>query len=72
MAMDIRADDLRRPEVLQLLREHLDSLAQLSAPESVHALGLEGLRQPVGCMRASVFANARRSPTTWTIPTACS
>lgn len=44
--MEIRADDLSRPEVLQLLREHLHAVAQLSPPESVHALGLEGLRQP--------------------------
>jgi putative acetyltransferase len=46
MAMELRADDLRRPEVLRLLQEHLHAVAQLSPPESVHALGLEGLRQP--------------------------
>jgi putative acetyltransferase len=44
--MEIRADDLSRPEVLRLLQEHLHAVAQLSPPESVHALGLEGLRQP--------------------------
>ena len=44
--MEIRADDLRRPEVLQLLQQHLHAVAQLSPPESVHALGLDGLRRP--------------------------
>lgn len=46
MTMEIRADDLRRPEVLQLLQQHLHAVAQLSPPESVHALGLDGLRRP--------------------------
>ncbi len=44
--MEIRADDLRRPEVLRLLHAHLHAVAQLSPPESVHALGLDGLRRP--------------------------
>ena len=44
--MDIRVDDLSSPEISQLLREHLQSMALHSPPESVHALGLEALRRP--------------------------
>jgi len=44
--MDIRVDDLRGPEIIQLIRDHLESMAQQSPPESVHALDLEALRRP--------------------------
>jgi putative acetyltransferase len=44
--MDIRLDNLRSPEVIGLLNEHLRSMAQHSPPESVHALDLDGLRRP--------------------------
>ena len=44
--MDIRVDDLSGPEISQLIREHLRGMAQESPPESMHALGLEALRQP--------------------------
>ena len=44
--MEIREGGLDRPEVIALLRLHLDSLAQLSPPESVHALDLTGLAAP--------------------------
>jgi|SRR5450755_414294 len=44
--MDIRIDDLRGPEIAQLLREHLQSVALHSPPESIHALNLEALRKP--------------------------
>ena len=44
--MDIRIDDLKGPEVIQLLRAHLQSMALQSPPESVHALDLDGLRKP--------------------------
>ena len=44
--MDIRVDDLRGPEISQLLQEHLRDMARHSPPESVHALDLEGLRKP--------------------------
>lgn len=44
--MDIRVDDLSGPEILQLLRDHLQSMYQHSPPESVHALDVESLRQP--------------------------
>ena len=46
MAMEIRLGGLERPEVRQLLREHLRTLAQYSPPESMHALDLESLRRP--------------------------
>ena len=44
--MDIRVDDLSSPEIIGLLHEHLRSVALHSPPESVHALGLEALRDP--------------------------
>ena len=44
--MDIRVDDLSGPEIWALVREHLQGVALHSPPESVHALGLEALRQP--------------------------
>ncbi len=46
MHMDIRVDDLSNPEVIQLLREHLQSMTLHSPPESIHALDVEALRQP--------------------------
>ncbi len=44
--LSIRRDDLSAPAVHDLLREHLRSLASLSPPESMHALGIEALRKP--------------------------
>lgn len=44
--MNIRIDDLSSPEVSELVRQHLQGMAQHSPPESVHALGLEALRKP--------------------------
>lgn len=44
--MHIRTDDLTGPAIIGLLREHLQGMAQLSPPESIHALGLEALRRP--------------------------
>ncbi|HBL29611.1 MAG TPA: GNAT family N-acetyltransferase [Acidobacteria bacterium] len=44
--MHIRRDDLSGPQVRALLEEHLQSMYELSPPESVHALDLEGLRRP--------------------------
>ena len=44
--MDIRVDDLSGPEIVQLLRTHLQDMALHSPPESVHALDLEALRKP--------------------------
>ena len=44
--MKIEVDDLSRAEIHALLDEHLQSMHELSPPESVHALDLEKLRQP--------------------------
>ena len=43
--MRIELDDLLRPEVHALLREHLTNMYELSPPESVHALDLSELRR---------------------------
>ena len=42
----IRIDDLNGPEIQALLAEHLRNMHGISPPESVHALGLDGLRDP--------------------------
>jgi putative acetyltransferase len=44
--MRIELDDLLRPEVRALLREHLTNMYALGPPESVHALDITGLRSP--------------------------
>lgn len=44
--MKITLDDLKGPEIAALLQEHLDDMRATSPPESVHALDLDGLRQP--------------------------
>jgi putative acetyltransferase len=44
--MHIELDDLSRPEVQALLREHLSNMYEVTPPESVHALDLDALRQP--------------------------
>lgn len=46
MDMEIRIDDLSSPQVARLIGEHLQGMAEHSPPESVHALGLERLKQP--------------------------
>lgn len=43
---DIRRDDVTGPEIVALIRLHLASMHAQSPPESVHALGLDALRQP--------------------------
>lgn len=42
----LREDDLSGAAVARLLREHLDEMYEITPPESVHALDLEGLRAP--------------------------
>jgi putative acetyltransferase len=42
--MHIELDDLSRPEVTEILKEHLTSMFVHSPPESVPALPIEGLR----------------------------
>ncbi|MBL8345476.1 MAG: GNAT family N-acetyltransferase [Rubrivivax sp.] len=44
--MRIEVDDLTRPEVLDLLREHLANMHELSPPEQVFALDVTKLRAP--------------------------
>lgn len=44
--MEILKDDLSGPEIQALLAEHLANMHAISPPESVHALDLDGLRQP--------------------------
>ena len=44
--MDILIDDLSRPEVGELLLDHLGNMALHSPPESVHALDLEAFHDP--------------------------
>ena len=44
--MRIKIDDLRGPEIYELLQEHLRGVAQHSPPESIHALDIEALRKP--------------------------
>jgi len=44
--LHIRPDDLTGPEIIALLHEHLRCMAEVSPPESRHALNLDGLRQP--------------------------
>ncbi len=42
----MKTDDLRSPEVAQLLEEHLEHMAEMSPPESIHALDLDSLKKP--------------------------
>lgn len=44
--MEIKRDDLSGADVHALLAEHLADMHRISPRESVHALDLEGLRQP--------------------------
>lgn len=44
--MHIELDDLSRPAVHDLLREHLANMYEISPPKSVHALDLAKLRAP--------------------------
>lgn len=46
MRLHIREGGLEHSAVIALVRQHLASAAEHSPPESVHALGLERLRQP--------------------------
>lgn len=46
MGFHLREDDLRGPEIAELLQAHLDFAALHSPRESIHALDLDGLRHP--------------------------
>jgi len=44
--MRITIDDLSGPAIVALLQAHLQNLAVLSPPESMHALDIDALRKP--------------------------
>lgn len=44
--MEIKQDDLTKNSVLELVKEHLRDMAGHSPPESIHALQIDGLKQP--------------------------
>jgi len=44
--MHIKVDDLSRPEIAELLKEHMAHMFLVTPRESVHALPIEGLRSP--------------------------
>jgi putative acetyltransferase len=46
MKLSFRLDDLSGAAVYELLRRHLETMAEHSPPESIHALDLDGLRAP--------------------------
>ncbi|PSN17622.1 GNAT family N-acetyltransferase [filamentous cyanobacterium CCP5] len=46
MGLQIREDDLTGSEIARFLEEHLTEMREVTPPESVHALDLEGLRSP--------------------------
>jgi putative acetyltransferase len=45
-ALQITVDDLSGPEIAHFLSEHLRCLAEITPPESRHALNLDELRNP--------------------------
>ncbi|WP_160154441.1 GNAT family N-acetyltransferase [Microbulbifer sp. ALW1] len=44
--LNIHVDDLSGNEIAAFLQAHIDDMRATSPPESVHALDLDGLRQP--------------------------
>jgi len=44
--VNIVVDDLRGPEIADLLSEHLQDMYRITPAESVHALDIDALRQP--------------------------
>lgn len=42
--MEIRQDNLQHPQVIELIRAHLDAMAPTAPDESRHALDIDGLR----------------------------
>lgn len=46
MSIEVRVDDLSSTEVQELIAEHLAGMRGNSPPGSVHALAIEGLKQP--------------------------
>lgn len=46
MELKIEVDDLSRPEIAELVSEHLHEMGEVSPPESIHALNIDALRAP--------------------------
>ena len=46
LLVDIKRDDVTNAKVIALVSEHLQGMALISPPESVHDLGVEALRKP--------------------------
>ena len=46
MDMEIILGDLDNPQVLDLLKRHLEGMHESSPPEHVHALGISALKKP--------------------------
>ncbi|MBP3964054.1 GNAT family N-acetyltransferase [Paenibacillus lignilyticus] len=44
--MEIRIDDLTGAQIIALIEEHVQNMAEQSPEESMHALDLDGLKQP--------------------------
>lgn len=44
--MEIRLDDVEAPEVVELLRQHLEGMLAQTPPESVHALDISAYKSP--------------------------
>ena len=44
--MQIREDDLTGERIAAFLQEHLENMFEITPPESIHALDLDGLRSP--------------------------
>ncbi|EOS57120.1 hypothetical protein C812_01440 [Paenibacillus barengoltzii G22] len=42
----ITVDDLSGPEIIAFIGEHLANMTESSPPESIHALNVDGLKQP--------------------------
>jgi putative acetyltransferase len=53
--LEIRIDDLSRPEIVRFLEDHARDMDSVSPPESNHHLDLEGLKKGV----ERIPANAR-------------
>jgi putative acetyltransferase len=49
-AISIRIDDVRGAQSIALLEAHRQNMFELSPPECVFALDLDGLRQPEGTL----------------------
>jgi hypothetical protein len=57
MQRDVRSDRRDHPDVIALLRGRLQGMHALPPPESVHVVGLPGLRLETGATDAFAFAH---------------